>query len=104
MSTLSISTLDGSAAQDYKIILMEIETFGYSANLSAGAPTSSIPCASEIERVFDDFSGSDKLKVSFDKTKTILWLAELLTLLPYCRCSSRLLDRALIAANEKGAA
>lgn len=35
------------------------------------------------------------------KTKSVLWSAELLTSLPYCRLSSRLLDRALIAAQKE---
>ena len=83
---------------------MEIENFGYSANLSAGAPISIIPCASEIEQGFQQFLTDDYTKLIFDKTKTILWLVESLTLLPYCKFSSRLLDRALIAADERGAA
>ena len=83
---------------------MEKQRFGYRIKGSAVAYPFIISSLNQAERVFDEFSGSDKLKVSFDKTKTILWLAELLTLLPYCRCSSRLLDRALIAANERGAA
>ncbi len=41
---------------------------------------------------------------AFTSRRAVLWAAELLTLLPYCRFSSRLLDRALIAADERGVA
>ena len=43
-------------AQDHKIILMEIENFGYSDNLSAGAPASIISSPSEIQQGFEEFS------------------------------------------------
>ena len=83
-------------------IVMEIEKNSYFVNWSVVASEPNFLSLDETEQSVGKFLDCNNSKLNFNKT--VLWAAEFLTLLPYCKLSSRLLDRALIAADKRGAA
>ena len=80
---------------------MENNKFCYRTDRSIVASDCIISSANEPQRIFDEFSVNNKSKLTFGKTKALLWFLELFTSLPYCKITSRSLDRALIAVDEQ---